>query len=128
MRLGPFFDSKEFGTNLSDQELQNFFLLCSLVLNFVRDEFGVVTITSGKRDKSHNADVGGVETSQHVLSEACDFVCPYAYGKGGMGAVFSYIVNTLKHSGETLWYKRKGHIHVALPRYNVHADALILDK
>lgn len=128
IKLGQFFSASEFGQALTDQETQNFFLLCSLVLNYVRNEFGLVTITCGKRSVDKNALVDGVKDSQHLRSEAVDFVCPYSYGKGGMGVVYSYIINTLKFQGEVLWYKKRGHVHIGLPRYNVHPDHLILDK
>ena len=128
VQLGPFFTSDEFGKELTDQDLQNYFLLCTMVLNYVRNEYGVVKITSAKRSAEKNAAVGGVETSQHVRGEAVDFVCPYSFGKGGHPKVFHFITDVLKFSGEVLMYKKKGHLHVGLPRYNVHPDHLILDK
>lgn len=120
------FHTFEFGQNLPEQVVQNYYLLCLLVLEFIRNKFGVVKITSGYREPQKNAAVGGVKDSQHTLGEAVDFICPYA--PNGMGEVFSYIRDTLKWQGECLWYKRRGHIHIALPRYDVKADFLILDK
>ena len=133
MKLGDFFDSSEFGTDLTDQDLQNYFLLCEFVLNPVRNEFGVVNITSGKRTKEEQERLKKQgykpsETSQHLLGEACDFVCPYSYSRGGMGAVYSYIVQVLKHSGQLFWYRKKGHVHVGLSRYNIKGTQQVLDE
>lgn len=129
VQLTDNFNSSEFGLELTDQDLQNYYLLCKFVLEPVRARWGVVNITSGKRSSDKNALVGGVGTSQHLLGEACDFVCPYAASApNGMGSVYFWIINDLHWIGETIWYKRRGHCHVALPRYSVHADHLILDK
>lgn len=126
MKLTEHFDSSEFGENLSDQELQNFYMLCVLVLEPLRDRWGIVKITSGKRSPEKNAAVGGVGSSQHRLSEAADFICPFAAGQ--TGAVFRWILDDLKWPGEVIWYRRKGHIHVALPRYNVKADHFVKEE
>lgn len=42
-----------------------------------------ITITSGYRSPKVNAAVGSGSRSQHLLGEACDFVCP-AYGPPAM--------------------------------------------
>lgn len=43
------------------------------IVQGVRDQFGLpVTITSGCRCPSHNASVGGAQSSQHVLGRAAD--------------------------------------------------------
>ena len=42
-------------------------------LQILRENYGKsITITSGYRSKEHNAKVGGVENSQHVLGKAVD--------------------------------------------------------
>lgn len=129
LQLTDNFNSDEFGLNLTDQDLQNYFLLCRFVLEPVRARWGVVNITSGKRTADKNLSVSGVKDSQHLLGEACDFVCPYAASApNGMGSVYYYIINELAWRGETIWYKRRGHCHVSLPRYNVHADFYINEK
>ena len=43
------------------------------ILEEIRNHFGqAVVITSGCRCKKHNADVGGVQGSRHVLGKASD--------------------------------------------------------
>lgn len=46
-----------------------------VIVQAIRDEFGVVTITSGYRCSSHNAAVGGASMSYHVRGRAADIVC-----------------------------------------------------
>lgn len=45
----------------------------TVVLQCIREHFGkAVTITSGYRTPAHNAKVGGVKSSQHLLGRAAD--------------------------------------------------------
>lgn len=44
------------------------------VLQDVRDEFGVLHITSGNRCKAHNKRIGGAKKSRHTMSLAVDFM------------------------------------------------------
>ena len=45
------------------------------VLQHIRDHFGAsVTVTSGCRCKSYNAEVGGSNKSQHTMGRAADIV------------------------------------------------------
>lgn len=123
------FDASEFGCE-SDQDKQNYFLLCSLLLEKVRARFGVVKVTSGKRSQAEQEDLKKrgykpSETSQHLLGEACDFVCPYAVYPG---QVYVFIIDELKWLGQVIWYKRRGHVHVGLPRYNVKPNHFINEK
>ena len=126
MKLGEHFDEREFGVNLPDQVKQNYHLLCKLILDKLRNQFGVVQITSGYRRPKKNEMVGGVTTSQHLLGEAVDFYCPHA--PDGMGPVYFFIINDLHWLGEVFLYRRKGHIHLGLPRFNIKVDQAILDE
>lgn len=48
-------------------------LTLRIILEDIREHFGApVTITSAKRCKAHNADVGGVDNSRHLSGEAAD--------------------------------------------------------
>lgn len=124
MKLSLFFDSDEFGTHLSAQGMNNYYLLCLFALNHVRERFGVIKITSGFRTEEHNRQIGGVPTSQHVFAEACDFVCPYAES---MGLVYRFILDELKWCGECFYYKKRGHIHLALPRLGLSMEQMIFE-
>ena len=122
MKITTNFDADEFGQALTAQGMQNYYLLCLLVLEKIRNRFGVVQITSGFRNEIENKRVGGSPTSQHLWAEAVDFVCPYAQS---MGEVFRFILDDLQWPGETIWYKRRGHVHVSLPHIGVKADQYI---
>lgn len=120
------FDAEEFNCS-TDQDRQNYYMLCLLLLEHVRDRFGVVKVTSGKRsaeeqEKLKQRGYSPSNSSQHLLGEACDFTCPYATY---MGQVYVFIIQDMQWAGEVIWYKRRGHIHVGLPRYNVKADHFI---
>ena len=49
-------------------------LLCSKVLQPIRDHFGAVHISSGYRGPALNARIGGSRRSQHMRGEAADIV------------------------------------------------------
>ena len=42
------------------------------VLEAVREQFGRIRVTSGARCPAHNAAIGGVKKSQHLLGRAAD--------------------------------------------------------
>ena len=65
------FNSKEFESPESDKHMISKDLVEKL--ESLRTQYGKsITITSGYRTKEHNAKVGGVENSQHVLGKAAD--------------------------------------------------------
>lgn len=47
--------------------------LCNYVLDKIREEFGIVNITSGYRNTTVNEWAGGVPSSDHVKGYAADF-------------------------------------------------------
>lgn len=127
MKLSDSFDSDEFGTNLTANVLNNYYMLCLWVLQRVRERFGVVTITSGYRTKEDHERLkkdgkNPSETSQHLFGEAADFQCPYAES---MGLVYRFILDELQFQGEVIYYKKRGHCHIALPRLGVKSDRYI---
>lgn len=74
MKLSPNFNRKEFacqcgcGFDTVDAELVS-------VLESVREHFNKpVTVNSGARCATHNANIGGKPTSQHLLGRAADIV------------------------------------------------------
>ncbi len=60
----------------SDEVIDNLILLCTNVLERIREEFGPVRITSGYRCPKLNKKVGGSLNSQHMKGEAADIIVP----------------------------------------------------
>ena len=50
--------------------------LCINTLQPIRDELGIVIVTSGYRSPEVNQAIGGVENSQHCLGQAGDIIVP----------------------------------------------------
>lgn len=50
--------------------------LAENILQPVRDQFGMVTVSSGYRCKALNVKIGGAVTSDHMLGFAADFEVP----------------------------------------------------
>jgi uncharacterized protein YcbK (DUF882 family) len=82
-------------------------------LQSLRDAVGPITVTSGFRCAEHNAQVGGVGFSSHLVGMAADIVCAglapeqlaafaerVSFERGGIGI-----------------YPVQGHVHVDLPFY-----------
>ena len=60
----------------SNEHLASAKKLFEMVVQPVRDHFGVTVINSGYRGPALNAAVGGSATSQHCRGEAVDIECP----------------------------------------------------
>lgn len=56
-----------------DRELASLIVLCTRVLQPIRDHWGPLVIISGYRCKKVNDAVGGAPRSQHLRGEAADF-------------------------------------------------------
>lgn len=130
MKLTEHFQSEEFGLILTDEVKNNYYLLCLLVLEPVRERFGIVQIHSGLRtemdqERLRKEGKNPSNASQHLFGEAADFVCPYAQS---MGLVYRFILDELKWPGEVIYYPKRGHVHVALPHLGVHADQFIKEE
>lgn len=128
VKLGQYFEANEFGKDLPMQILQNYHLLCKFALDDVRGRFGPVRITSGYRSPEDHVRLkkegySPSETSQHLYGEACDFFCQAANSMD----VYSYLLNVLKWPGELFYYQKRGHVHIALPRYNIIVDQRIME-
>lgn len=109
---------------LTQKVKENAILLVQGILKPVNDKWGPLIPTSWYRGPELNAKIGGVNDSQHTRGEAVDFLCI----NQNMLEVYYWIVTDLQWSGEVLHYRKRGHIHVALPEPNVHPDHLILEK
>ena len=59
----------------SEEHIENLKLLCTKILQPIRDHFGIVSISSGYRSPALCEDLGSKSTSQHARGQAADFEC-----------------------------------------------------
>jgi hypothetical protein len=90
-------------------------VLCSSLLEPVRNQFGPVIIHSGFRSAAVNEKIGGSKTSQHMRGEAADFHCPGATLEHVMkwivvesGLAYGQVILEGHTAGEPTW------IHLSL--------------
>ena len=57
----------------TDEHIENLKLLCENILQPIRDEWGVVSVSSGYRSQALCQAIGSVSTSQHAKGQAADF-------------------------------------------------------
>ena len=57
----------------SEEHIENLKLLCTKILQPIRDEWGVVSISSGYRSQALCEAIGSKITSQHAKGQAADF-------------------------------------------------------
>ena len=110
---------------LSLTQKNRLFILSILSLERIRKEFGTTRITSGFRSTELNTALSGAPGGQHTKAEAVDIICPYAVS---MGLVYRFILDQLEWPGEVIYYRSRGHIHIALPSLTVHPDHFINEK
>ena len=68
-------DRKGIDNTPTDEHIENLKLLCENVLQPIRDEWGVVSVSSGYRSQALCQAIGSVSTSQHARGQAADFEC-----------------------------------------------------
>lgn len=71
----------------------NLLSLIFYLLQPIRNKFGVITVTSGYRNKDLNKLVGGVSTSNHLKGFAADIIPQKATFK----QVYDFIINNLDY-------------------------------
>ena len=130
--LGGFFISKSFPEIAEkmypdDLIVERLYNLCVYLLQPTRDRFGVVLIMSAYRNPQLNYSVGGVWKGDHSRGTGVDYFCPYAPGTPSMGIVYRWTLDELNWLGELIWYKKKGHIHGASPRFGQKIDQFVKD-
>ena len=76
----------------SEEHVENLKLLCTKVLQPIRDEWGVVSISSGYRSPALCEALGSKSTSQHAKGQAADFEC---YGVDNR-ELFNWVVENLE--------------------------------
>lgn len=134
MRLSKNFTLSEFAVSSSYPELAaaisfsgedrlKALYLAQVILQPVRDNFGSVTILSGKRSPELNQKVGGSPTSDHLYtpgsgSAAVDFTCAnvedaYMFLKLGLEP-YQY--------GQLILYIDSGFVHVSAPTVKHEGD------
>ena len=59
----------------TDEHIENLKLLCTKILQPIRDEFGIVSVSSGYRSPALCEALGSKSTSQHARGQAADFEC-----------------------------------------------------
>ncbi len=58
-----------------EEHVENLKLLCTNILQPIRNEFGTVSISSGYRSPDLCVALGSKSTSQHAYGQAADFEC-----------------------------------------------------
>lgn len=70
----------------------------------IREKIGKpITVNSGLRCKNHNANVGGVSNSQHILGKAADLGCPSGYTPTQMASIAEGIMGNTGGIGIYTW-------------------------
>ena len=59
----------------SEEHIEKLKLLCTKILQPIRDEFGIVSVSSGYRSPDLCVALGSKSTSQHARGQAADFEC-----------------------------------------------------
>ena len=97
----------------TEEHIENLKLLCTNVLQKVRDEFGVVSISSGYRSQALCQAIGSKITSQHARGQAADFEC-YSVDNNKL---FNWIVDNLEFDQAILEFYTgapdRGWIHIS---------------
>lgn len=128
MKLTQNFDTNEIfkgsrSGKIAPHDMNKALRLCRNLLQPVRDRYGAVIISSGKRSKTHNNDVGGSKTSDHLFYAECaavDFTLKesgenklaytwIAQNCGGAIPEFGQLIAYIDEQGEVRW------VHVSLP-------------
>lgn len=101
------------------EQANNLYILAQMALEPIRYEYSrPVLITSGLADEALNKARGGTSNSQHLTGEAVDIICPGI----SMVDVFIFCQHNLRWAGELILYKKRGHLHLALPNLFVKPD------
>jgi hypothetical protein len=83
------------------------------ILEAVRAVLGVpLVVTSFWRSPEHNAEVGGVNASQHLTGNAAD-VIPKGLALGTAYDRLRPMLEQLPEFGQMIFYPVKGHIHIS---------------
>ena len=108
----------------SEEHIENLKLLCTNVLQKIRNEFGIVSISSGYRSPELCEALGSKSTSQHALGMAADFEC---YGTDN-NKLFEWITMNLQFDQAILEFytgePESGWVHVSYNEDNNRRETL----
>ena len=104
---------KGIDNNPNADQIEKLKLLCENILQPVRDEWGVVSVSSGYRSPALCVAIGSSERSQHARGQAADFECHTVDNK----QLFEWITNELDFDQAILEYytgtPESGWVHVS---------------
>lgn len=113
------FKYKELYGNRPDNKPENEEQFCNLlygaynILQPIRDEFGLIYVSSGRRSLEYNRLIGSKDTSQHISGEAYDIFAKYE----NCDKVYKWIIDNLEY--DQVIFERRGNaewIHVSFKR------------
>jgi len=108
----------------SEEHIENLKLLCTHVLQKVRDQFGIVSISSGYRSPELCEALGSKSTSQHARGQAADFEC---YGVDN-NELFNWVIGNVEFDQAILEFydgsPESGWLHVSYNEDNNRGETL----
>jgi hypothetical protein len=108
----------------SEEHIENLKLLCTHVLQKVRDQFGIVSISSGYRSPELCEALGSKSTSQHARGQAADFEC---YGVDN-NELFNWVISNVEFDQAILEFydgsPESGWLHVSYNEDNNRGETL----
>ena len=97
----------------TEEHIENLKLLCTKILQPIRDEWGVVSISSGYRSQALCEAIGSKITSQHAQGRAADFEC---YGVDN-NELFNWVIGNVEFDQAILEFytgdPESGWLHVS---------------
>ena len=97
----------------TEEHIENLKLLCENILQPTRDEWGVVSVSSGYRSQALCQAIGSVSTSQHARGQAADFECHTVDNK----ELFDWVTSNLDYDQAILEFytgtPESGWLHVS---------------
>ena len=108
----------------AEEHIENLKLLCTHVLQKVRDQFGIVSISSGYRSPELCEALGSKSTSQHARGQAADFEC---YGVDN-NELFNWVISNVEFDQAILEFydgsPESGWLHVSYNEDNNRGETL----
>lgn len=131
MILSPHFELSEFTFSESavrngilniptNEELENLKLLCERILEPIRNQFGIVIVTSGYRNKEVNKLIGSSDKSQHIQGKAADIIVK----KYSVEVVFDWITTKSKLPFDQCIQEYNSWVHVSYDKDRQRKQAL----
>ena len=97
----------------TEEHIENLKLLCENILQPTRDEWGIISVSSGYRSPELCLAIGSSERSQHAKGQAADFECHRVDNK----MLFEWVTNELDYDQAILEFYNgtpdSGWIHVS---------------